>query len=234
MAINVTCPSCLKRFTVADEHAGKTGPCPACKKPITIPKADEGVVIHAPKDDGPKTKDGKSALKTEKRKDASFDPLIATGVSMIALLTLVVAFLVRGSEAAGGWPILAGGSLVLGPLVAWAGYGFLRDQELEPFRGGELWLRALIAGAVFAISWFVYHILAAQMGGPEWQAQGLEIWQMMIAAGAAIGIATFGSFASLDLEPFMGFFLSAFYYVVTVLLRVVMALPALPGLITDS
>ncbi len=41
MPIQVTCPGCLKRFTVADKHAGKQGPCPACKKPITIPKLEE-------------------------------------------------------------------------------------------------------------------------------------------------------------------------------------------------
>ncbi len=234
MAINVTCPSCLKRFTVADEHAGKTGPCPKCKKPITIPEADEAVVIHAPAHDGPVGKDGKAVLKTEKRKDASFDPLIATGVSIVALLTLVVAFLVRGGEQANDWPILAGGSLLLGPLVAWAGYGFLRESELEPHSGAILWLRAAICGAVFALCWFLYYYLADQVGSAEWRLDGLETWQMFVAMGVAIGIGAFGAFASLDLDPAMGFLLCCLYFIVTVVLRVVMALPALPGLITDA
>lgn len=234
MAINVTCPSCLKRFTVADEHAGKTGPCPSCKKPITIPKLDEAVVIHAPKPDGPTDAKGRQVLKTVKKKDAAFDPLVATGVGIVALLTLLAAFLLRGSEQANSWPVLAGGSLLLGPLVAWAGYGFLRDSELEPHSGGVLWLRSAIAGLVFAISWFVYYHLAGQLGESDWQTTGLQTWQMLIAGGAAIGIATFGSFASLDLEPFMAFFHCALYFILTVLLRVVMALPALPGLITGE
>lgn len=234
MAINVTCPSCLKRFTVAEEHAGKTGPCPACKKPITIPAADEGVVIHAPTPEGPTDAKGRQVLKTAKRKDTSFDPLVATGVAIVALLTLLVAFVVRGSEQANSLPILAGGSIVLGPLLAWAGYGFLRDQELEPHRGGALWGRAVVAGLVFALTWYVYHLIAGQLGGEEWQANGLETWQMLFAAAVAIGIGTFGAFVALDLPAEMGFLLCALYYVVTVTLRVVMALSALPGLRGDG
>lgn len=234
MAINVTCPSCLKRFTVADKFAGQTGPCPKCKKPITIPAAEE-VVIHAPEHDGPVGKDGKSVLKTAKRKDGAFDPLVATGVSIVVLLTLVAAFLLRSQpETANSWPVLAGGSILLGPLLAWAGYGFLRDAELEPYRGGELWMRASIAGLVFAIGWFVYHVIAGQVGDTEWQTAGLEMWQMGLAACIAVGIATFGSFVTLDLEPFMGFFHCTLYFLVTVFLRFVMALPPLPGLVGDS
>lgn len=224
----------MKRFTVADEHAGKTGPCPKCKESITIPAAEEEVVIHAPVPDGPVGKDGKSVLKTAKRKDGAFDPLIATGVAIVSLLTLLVAFLVRGTEAANDYPVLAGGAVVLGPLVAWAAYGFLRDQELEPFKGGELWLRSAIAGLVFALGWFVYYVIAGQLGDTEWRVDGLDPWQMMLASAVAIGVATLGSFAALDLEPIMGFLHGAVYYVVTVLIRLLMALPALPGLVIDS
>ena len=174
MAIHVTCPSCLKRFTVADEHAGKTGPCPSCKKPITIPKADEAVVIHAPKPDGPTDAKGRSVLKTARRSDAKFDPLVATGVAVVCLLTLLGAVLMRGNVSdAEHWPILAGGAVLLGPLLAWAGYGFLRDQELEPHAGVTLWVRSAIAGAVFAVSWLVYMTLALQLGDTDWQTVGL-------------------------------------------------------------
>lgn len=234
MAINVTCPSCLKRFNVADEHAGKTGPCPACKKPITIPTPDEGVVIHAPAPEGPTDAKGRQVLKTVKRTDGAFDPLIATGVAITVLLSLLAAFLLRGNDQANSWPVLAGGAVLLGPLIAWAGYGFLRDSEFEPHRGGVLWLRAGIAGLVFAISWFVYYHLAGQLGGEAWQTEGLLTWQMLIAGGAAVGIATFGSFASLDIEPLMGFFHCSLYFLMTVLLRWVMALPPLPGLVGDG
>jgi hypothetical protein len=232
MAINVTCPSCLKRFNVADEHAGKTGLCPACKKPITIPKLEEQVVIHAPKPDGPTDSKGRSVLKTVRRKDGAFDPLVATGVAGVALLSLLAAFLLRGNADAIWW--WAGLCVLLGPLVAWAGYGFLRDSEFEPYTGGMLWLRSAAAGAVFALSWFVYYHLAGQIGESDWQTAGLETWQMLVAGGVSVGIATFASFVALDLEPFMAFFHCSLYFIITVLLRLVMALPALPGLVTGD
>ena len=37
MAIAVLCPGCKSQFTVSDQYAGRTGPCPKCKKSITIP-----------------------------------------------------------------------------------------------------------------------------------------------------------------------------------------------------
>ena len=49
MAIAVICPSCKSRFSVSDQFAGRTGPCPKCKKPIKIPAVTaEAVVIHEP------------------------------------------------------------------------------------------------------------------------------------------------------------------------------------------
>ncbi|MEC8508925.1 MAG: MJ0042-type zinc finger domain-containing protein, partial [Planctomycetota bacterium] len=34
MSIRVTCPGCHARFNVSDQFAGKSGPCPKCKKTI--------------------------------------------------------------------------------------------------------------------------------------------------------------------------------------------------------
>ncbi|MEQ8846383.1 hypothetical protein [Botrimarina sp.] len=233
MAINVTCPGCLKRFQVADQHAGKKGPCPNCKKIIEIPKAEDAVVIHAPTH-GPKDAQGREVLKTFKRRDAVFDPLVATGVGVVVLLTLLAAFLLRGSDPANDWPVLAGGSILLGPLLAWAGYAFLRDSELEPYTGVALWLRATATGLVFALCWFLYFYLADQLGVSEWRVEGLEMWQAGVAAAIAIGIGTFASVVALDLEPMMAFLNCGFYFVVTVLLRWIMQLPPLPGLMTDA
>lgn len=224
----------MARFSVADEHAGKEGPCPKCKKPIRIPKLDEAVVIHAPTAEGPTDAKGRSVLKTAKRKDAKFDPLVATGVGGVVLLTLLTAFLLRGQDLANSYQVLAGGAIVLGPLLAWAGYSFLRDQELEPYRGGGLWLRAAACGLIYAVSWYVYVLIASQIGGSNWRDAGLEIWQMGFASAVALGIGTFAAFAALDLEPFMAFFHTALYFAVTVALRVVMALPAVPGLKGDG
>ena len=129
--------------------------------------------------------------------------------------------------------MLASGSLVLGPLLAWAGYLFLRDAELEPYTGAALWGRAVACGLVFAVSWFVYVLVASQIGETGWRESGLEIWQMGFAAAVAIGIGTFASFVALDLAPIMGFLHCALYFAVTVGLRLLMALPAVPGLKGD-
>ena len=49
MAIAVLCPGCKSQFTVSDQYAGRTGPCPKCKKPITIPAVTAAAVtIHEP------------------------------------------------------------------------------------------------------------------------------------------------------------------------------------------
>ena len=47
MAIQVTCSGCHARFKVSDKYAGRKGPCPKCKAEITVPDADEEVVIKS-------------------------------------------------------------------------------------------------------------------------------------------------------------------------------------------
>lgn len=232
MAITVVCPGCMKRFSVADQHGGKQGPCPQCKTVIDIPKVGDEVVIHAPDDGGPKDAKGRSVLKTTKAKDTKFNPIVAGGIGAVVLLVLLVAFLMRGTEAAGSVPLLGAGAVVLGPILAFAGYGFLRDQELEPYRGTELLVRSLACGLVFAAGWGIYSLLGYQMLG-EWPIEKMEIFHMLIAAGAAVGIATFGSYVAMDLEPTSGIVHCAMFFLVTVLLRVLLGLAAVPGLVTE-
>lgn len=188
------------------------------------------MVIHAPDEtSGPKDAKGRSVLKTQKVSDAKFKPLVAVGLGGVVLLTLLAAFLLRGSAIAGSIPIMAGGAILLGPLLAWAGYSFLRDLEAEPYRGSELWIRAAACGLGFALAWGAYALLGYQMTG-GWPIEKLEIFQVLIAAGVAVGIGTFASFVSLDLEPLNGGINFALYFGVTVLLRVLMGLAALPGM----
>jgi len=56
MAIQVICPGCRATFTVSDKFAGQTGPCPKCKKPITVPSdAAKEVTIHGPEVEAART-----------------------------------------------------------------------------------------------------------------------------------------------------------------------------------
>jgi hypothetical protein len=230
MPINVTCPGCLTKFTVADKFAGQKGPCKKCKTIIEIPKLEDQVIIHAPdhSEAGAIGVSGRHVLKTYKRRDTKFQPLVFAGVIGIVLLMVLVAVLLRGQEKP-TW-LLALGAVILGPPLAWAGYTFLRDAELEGYAGPNLWLRSLASGLVYALLWAVYLFIGNQWFGSESFAQGLEIWQMVVLAVPIGAMGTITAYVALDLEPGSAFFHWALYFAVTVLLRLVIGLSAIPGL----
>jgi hypothetical protein len=234
MPINVTCPGCHKRFTVAEKYAGKKGPCPNCKAEIEIPKLEDQVVIHAPEhsEAGAIGKGGRHTLKTYKRQDTKFRPLMFAAVAGVVLLTLLVALLLRGVSLDPNTSniVLALGAIVLGPPLAWAGYTFLRDDEFEGYQGAKLAVRAVACGLVYALLWGVYMFVGGQLFGSDALAKGLQIYEMGILAGLALGIGTLAAYVALDLDPGSGFFHVAMYFAVTVLLRLVAGLAALPGL----
>src|SRR5690606_23080824 len=98
MPIHVICPGCRTRFTVGDQHAGKTGACPKCKGPIQIPKLEDEVIIHAPEPEpGAKNAQGRNVLKPLKRKETKFRLNAALVVGGAVLLTVAIAFLLGNS-----------------------------------------------------------------------------------------------------------------------------------------
>jgi len=232
MPINVTCPGCMTRFTVGDKFAGQKGPCPKCKSVITIPEPSEEVIIHAPEhsEAGSVGIGGRHALKTYKRQDAKFKPLVFAAVIGCVLVALLVAVVLRTSGTKSEMWLLALAAAVLGPLSAWAGYTFLRDAELEGYRGTSLAIRAVICGLVYALLWGVYMFIGGYWGLPG----GLEIYKLVVLAAIPLTIGTLAAFVSFDLEPFSAFFHCAMYFTITVLLRIVADLPALPGLVIGS
>jgi phage FluMu protein Com len=231
MPINVTCPGCLKRFSVADKFAGQKGPCPKCKEVITIPKKEEEIVIHAPdhSEAGAIGVGGRHALKTYKRKDTKFQPLVFAGVIGFVLVTLLVALVLRSTGQIETW-MMAAGAILLGPPLAWAGYPFLRDQELEGYQGAALVIRSVACGLVYALLWGLYIFVGGQLFGADAFTKGMEIYQLVIMAAAVLGVGTFAAYVCFDLEPGSAFFHCALYFAVTVLLRLVAGLAALPGL----
>jgi phage FluMu protein Com len=235
MPINVTCPGCLKRFSVADKFAGQKGPCPKCKEIITIPKKEEEVVIHAPvhSEAGAIGTGGRHVLKTYKRTDTKFQPLVFTGVVGFVLIALLVALVLRSMGQVDLWLKIAG-AVVLGPPLAWAGYPFLRDPELEGYQGSALVIRSVVCGLVYALLWGLYMFVGGQLWGTDAFTQGMEIYQLVIMVAAVLGIGTFAAYVSFDLEPGSAFFHCALYFAVTVLLRLVAGLAPLPGLGSGS
>jgi hypothetical protein len=233
MAIHVICPTCHTRFKVGDQHAGKTGACPKCKGPIQIPAAGDEVVIHAPElEAGAKDAKGRSVLKPIKRKETKFKLNAALIVGGAVLLTVAIAFVLGRSKDQLEdvlTYVLAGGAILLGPPLAYAGYFFLRDDEKGAYEGKELLVRCLAAGLVFAATWGVYMYLDSMLFRAD-ETEKLDIMYLGVLVAVAAGIGTFTAFVAFDFEPITAFFLFALYFASTAMLRAVMGLDLLPGM----
>jgi hypothetical protein len=238
MPIHVICPTCHARFKVGDQHAGKTGACPKCKGQIQIPAAGDEVIIHAPESEaGAKDAKGRNVLKPLRRKETKFKLNTALVIGGAVILTLAIAFLIGHSAKEIGDAltyVLAGGAVLLGPPLAYAGYSFLRDDELEPYRGMDLLIRCLACGSVYASLWGIYWFLGYQVWGSDVYASGLELWQIGVLLAIMIGVGTFTAFVCFDLEPITAFFHYALYLAATILLRAVMMLSLLPGMASGA
>ncbi|QDT72832.1 TFIIB-type zinc ribbon-containing protein [Lacipirellula limnantheis] len=235
MPINVICPTCHARFKVGDQHGGKTGACPKCKGQITIPRAEDEVIIHAPESEaGAKDAKGRNVLKPIKRKETKFQLNAALGIGGAVVLVTAIAFLLGNSreQLAGSLTyILAGGAVLLGPALAYAGYTFLRDDELGSFTGSDLLIRSVGCGLVYALTWGVYWYVGYTVFGSEpYSITGLEVWQIGVLVGIVVGIGTFAAFVAFDFEPMTGFFHFALFFVATILLRFLVEGSFLPGM----
>jgi hypothetical protein len=233
MPIPVTCPKCLTKFTVADQHAGKTGACPKCKGPIQIPEKTDEVIIHAPEmEAGAKDAKGRNVLKPIKRKETKFSTNTAMLVLGLVLVAVAIAWLFGSQFATTGvpWWFLAGGAAVLGPPLAYAGYSFLRDDEAGFYQGSAVLVRSLSCGLVYALLWGVYMYVGWNVYGDEAFKTGLEMIQIAILLAITLGLGTFAAFVSFDLEPITAFFHCALFFLATIGLRFVAGLPFLPGM----
>ena len=269
MAIDVTCAGCKTRFQVSDKFAGKQGPCPKCKKIITVPSKKDEVVIHAPEVSGPKDSKGQLVLKPIARKETRLTPVNIAAIAGTVVLLLVVSLALRiafreelrpqtvespptakgtpaqpgpangkapagkaaattkGAAAAdtgivvptGLQVILALGAILLAPAIAFAGYTFLRNDELEPYRGQALYLRLAICAVSYAAMWGVYWAIFAYLGiNPPLIALAIIV-PLLLAAGA------FAAHTTLDIEYGTALVHCGMYLSATVLLRLIIGLP---------
>lgn len=203
MPINVTCPSCLKRFQVSEKFAGKSGPCPNCQKPIKIPEKTDEVVIHAPADAGPKDSKGKSVLNPIKRKEVKVGtPVIVAGV-LVALAMVAIAF---GMGLSGSEPhtaVLVIGAILIALPLAFLGYWFLQNDELEGYNGQQLLVRCGVAALGFAALWAIYGFIPRYVHSYASMSEysGLD---MVIFFPIMILLGTLISVAALELEFVQG------------------------------
>lgn len=222
MPIQVTCPSCLKRFQVSEKFAGKTGPCPSCKKPLRVPDVTEEVVIHAPEDDAPKDSKGRSVATPILREetDVTRKGLFITLAAIVA--TIVIAVVFRFSYPPGDLPVWAKilGIVALAPPLVAAGYSFVREQELDPYRGDELRNRVLILSAIFSLLWVIYAFVPAYLSDYD-EAANMSWMEFGIFFCIMLGLGALASVATFELEFSNGLAHAGLYLIGVVLLALI-------------
>lgn len=226
MPIPVVCPSCKARFTVSDQFAGRTGPCPKCKQPIKVPTpAAKAVVIHEPEAPvASSTGTGKAPTAPIKRRNKAVPVraflLTAGGAIACMGIAALLPVIYPSPSGEGGspaaiptWLLLLGAFAVAVPTVI-LGYAAVRNRELEPYTGRPLLTRALACAAVYAALWAVRGSIPLWT---EWQLTDMYEWfiigPLFMAAGTLTALAT------LDLEPGNAAVHFSFYVLFTALLR---------------
>jgi hypothetical protein len=114
--------------------------------------------------------------------------------------------------------LLGAGALVLALPLVLAGYSFLRNDEMEPYRGRELLVRAAICAFVYGLLWGAYWLLG-EFGVLQ---QSPTFWVFVGPLFFVVGGAA--AFFALDLEFGAAVMHYAFYLGITVILRVIMGL----------
>lgn len=224
MSIQVTCPGCHARFNVSDNFAGREGPCPKCKTKIKIPDKAEEVVIHAPEDFGGGGRDakGRPVLKPIERADVKLPPVVIFAIVGAVVMVLLLAWVLGRSGEPPSTLILGIGALALAPALIFGGYTFLRDDELEPYRGRQLWLRIGICSLVYALTWLGYSLAIGMLVS---EGNSPAMMHLLLVAPPIIGVGMLAAYSTLDLEPMMAFLHYGLYLTVTVLLRLTMGMP---------
>ena len=218
MPISVTCPGCLSRFTVSDKYAGKTGNCPKCKKDIVVPDKSQEVVIKAP-EIGAKDSKGVSVLKPLKRAEFKLSTREIIVAAVVGVVSLSMAIFARVGFSEPPWVLLALGVLSLAFPLAWVGYSFFHDDELQEYSGKERSARVGVCALIFSVTWGLYWFLAFYMGSKT--LAEVDSVQFAIFLAAMFVVGTLGSLVAMDLDFGQALLHYAMYFAVTFLLAMI-------------
>jgi hypothetical protein len=212
MAIQVICPGCRSTFTVSDKFAGRTGPCPKCKKPITVPSdAVKEVKIHGPEEEA--RLPGRAPTTPIVFVEQPIPKAVYAAVVVGAVVAMILAFAARFVWGNGQTPLwlLASTAGIVAMPCAWIGYEIVRDRDLAPYRGRSLVIRTAICGAVYALLWAVRGFLPPDLTSDMWP--WVYLAPPFMVAGALAALAT------LDLDWGTGVAHYSLYVMFTALLR---------------
>jgi hypothetical protein len=218
MPIPVICPGCSSRFTVSDKFAGLTGPCPKCKKPITIPAPVKAVTIHEP-ESPVKAATGRPAIVSVPRL-VEPTPVTAIAVSAAAAVGAMVLAWLAGFVFRPATPpawLLVGGAFAVGVPCVLLGYALVRDRELAALHGTSLVLRSLLCAAVYTGLWCIKGVLPAEATADMWQ--WLFLGPIFVLPGALAALATLELAGGTAAPHF------SIYVLVTAVLRILAGLP---------
>jgi hypothetical protein len=197
MPISVICPACKSRFSVSDQFAGRTGPCPKCKKSITIPKpAAQTVTIHEPDAPTASSAVGRAPTAPFKRRDKAVHVSSLAIAAAGAIACMVAAAILprvfppteTGDVTIPQWLLLGGAFVVAIPSVV-LGYAAVRNRELEAWQGMDLAKRALACAVIYALLWGLRGLLPPEQTAEMWQ--WFYLGPMFVAAGAMAAFALF-------------------------------------------
>jgi hypothetical protein len=220
MSIIVVCPGCRKSFNVADKFAGRTGPCPNCKKPIRVPTKAEEVKIEAPAEfsSGGRSISGKLLTKPIARIQAKFQPVMTAIIVASVLVVLAVAWAMGSvfrENTSSAFIASAIGLLIVSLPLAMAAYSFLRNADFEPYSGKALYLRAGLCSLGYVILWGMFAFLAS----PEREIITGDLWNWVFVIPPFVAIGGLIAMSAFDLEYGDAIFHYSFYLVATLLLR---------------
>jgi len=222
MPIQVLCSACKARFSVSDQFAGRTGPCPKCKQPIKIPVPQvQSVTIHEP--EAPvATSAGGGRIPTAPivRKEKPISVTTVVVVAAGAVFAMICALLVRLAFQAGEAPtwLLAAAAIVLAVPCVLLGYQIAREREIEPHRGRALIVRCLICALVYAGIWGIRSFVPISMT-PD------DMWKWLFVGPLFGGVGALAALATLDLDWPAGLAHFSLYMLFTALLRWIAGFP---------
>ena len=216
MPIPVFCSGCKSRFTVSDKFAGRTGPCPKCKQPITIPTpAVREVTIHDPTGEAAAAKGpGRITTVPLPSLEQPVPPERIAFVGVAAACLLVVAVVVGWIFPPPAGPpvwLLGTAAIAIAYPAVLVGYEAFRDRGLEPHSGRELLLRALACAAVYAGLWAAKGMLPPDLTRDFWQ--WIYIGPPFLFAGSLAALA------ALELDWGQAVTHYSFYVLYTAVLR---------------